>query len=685
MDTKIETLHQIFDKMSYGENLEDTTEASEWLQSTEIQDKSNDVDDVLKGIKQSTEKVQKQHLIRLAQEIRGKSNVIAQIEIIQRGVLSKDTKKSTDIIAQYLFYYANFIKRSNEKDKKGESKGLNVAVFEDDSPLWLLALAIIPSIVSGYTILIQTGIKFARVVKYILELAKKVGIPEEFFVLVPSCNCSVSSNDTELQLYLNNERVGIIILFLDLLNPKYKGVNKLNKKILVFSSYKTSVIVFDDADTDSAVENIIEAAWGYQGMNPWSVDTVIIQENVFNKVEVKLRRKLEILKIGYGNDRNADISYPTNSKIFKNLTKQVNKAKSLGITVYQKEISTNSDFTPTLIIGSKVSTNNVIETLENSSAVTLVPFRFIDEAVNLANNSRQGLGVSVWCENIGLVNEVARKLNVNNVWINSHGLLSPEVPLIPFKDSGLGFFGSKFGIAEYARISPPIQRGPFELPDTYKNVEVVKNAINLGKRASSIWNKMTFLEKSLVFLQIEKLIDENKSKIISKVPDAWLVNLLQTIEGGVSVIPGIGGTLSINGFNVTSSKEPKGVLVIETRTDIDTHCWKLIIAALLEGNSVILLNESAATVSLYQDISKQFPAGVLSVLPYSLDAVKTCSLHKELDGYFSNESNIIFSLLPLSESKIFGFTSDDWEDNFRKVILVKNVWSNIGLSFQCNL
>lgn len=46
-------------------------------------------------------------------------------------------------------------------------------------------------------------------------------------------------------------------------------------------------------------------------------------------------------------------------------------------------------------------------------ALTLLPFRSIDEGVNLANNGRQGLGVSVWSENIGLLNEVAIKLKVS--------------------------------------------------------------------------------------------------------------------------------------------------------------------------------------------------------------------------------------------------------------------------------
>lgn len=62
--------------------------------------------------------------------------------------------------------------------------------------------------------------------------------------------------------------------------------------------------------------------------------------------------------------------------------------------------------------GSRVNTNNVVSSPDVNCALTLLPFRSIDEGVNLANNGRQGLGVSVWSENIGLLNEVAIKLKV---------------------------------------------------------------------------------------------------------------------------------------------------------------------------------------------------------------------------------------------------------------------------------
>jgi len=430
----------------------------------------------------------------------------------------------------------------------------------------------------------------------------------------------------------------------------------------------------------------VEAAWGYQGMLPWSINTILVQESIIQNFTKKLKVRLQSVKVGHGNDNMADISYPSDPSIVQKLNNTVNKAKGLGIEIFQIETTNLSNFTPTLILGSKVDTNNVLSGPENDSAVTLVAFRSIDEAVTLANNTRQGLGASVWSENVGLVNEVARKLKVSNVWINSHGLFSPELPLVPLKDSGVGFFGGEQGFSEYLNIKIPdiSPTSPSELPKTFKNIDAVKNAISSGKNASVSWSKTTFLEKLKIFQQLSAFTECNKKKILEKLPENWLNNFNTLLATSVFQARKAPPTLTYNGYSVTSLVCPKGVVVIEMRSAIEKHNVHLLLASILEGNAVILLNEPQETQAFYQDIAKKLPTGVLTVLPYSLDAVKTASQHKELNAYFSEES-IVFGSLPLCDSKVFGVVLNQWEDVYGRVRTVKNIWSNIGQSSQCNL
>lgn len=170
----------------------------------------------------------------------------------------------------------------------------------------------------------------------------------------------------------------------------------------------------------------------------------MVQEDVYAEVIKKLKGKIEKLRIGNGTDALADISYPMKNDIVK-LERKIKDARNQGIDVYVPNTQTEK-FQPTLFIGMTVYNNNVIEENKNvCPAATILSFRTPKESVALANNSKQGLGASVWSENISLVNEVVRQLNVGNVWVNSHGIIKPNVPFTTYKSDGIGYVGGSNG------------------------------------------------------------------------------------------------------------------------------------------------------------------------------------------------------------------------------------------------
>lgn len=84
----------------------------------------------------------------------------------------------------------------------------------------------------------------------------------------------------------------------------------------------------------------------------------------------------------------------------------ISNAKQQGIEVFQSP-NNFKGFVPTLLIGEICLSSN------NLPLANVVTFRTINEAVTLANNTRQGFGVIVWTENISRANEVHKKLNVS--------------------------------------------------------------------------------------------------------------------------------------------------------------------------------------------------------------------------------------------------------------------------------
>ena len=82
----------------------------------------------------------------------------------------------------------------------------------------------------------------------------------------------------------------------------------------------------------------------------------------------------------------------------------------------------------------------------------VVKFANVDDAIARANNSDNGLGGSVWTNDMARARDIAAKLECGSVWINKHGMIQPNVPFGGVKRSGLGVEFGEEGLQEYTDI-----------------------------------------------------------------------------------------------------------------------------------------------------------------------------------------------------------------------------------------
>src|SRR4030043_2157784 len=84
--------------------------------------------------------------------------------------------------------------------------------------------------------------------------------------------------------------------------------------------------------------------------------------------------------------------------------------------------------------------------------VGVMPFKTIDEAIKLANDSVYGLAAIVFTENLSLANYLSRKINAGNVAINNVDAGVIYAPYGGWKDSGFGHEHGPEGLYEYLLI-----------------------------------------------------------------------------------------------------------------------------------------------------------------------------------------------------------------------------------------
>lgn len=79
----------------------------------------------------------------------------------------------------------------------------------------------------------------------------------------------------------------------------------------------------------------------------------------------------------------------------------------------------------------------------------LLPFRDVDDAVRLANDTAYGLAANVWCDDPVLARQVASRIRAGTVWINGGGAMRPDAPFGGFGRSGVGRELGEWGMREY--------------------------------------------------------------------------------------------------------------------------------------------------------------------------------------------------------------------------------------------
>jgi len=216
------------------------------------------------------------------------------------------------------------------------------------------------------------------------------------------------------------------------------------------------MIVCDDADIPAAVEGVIRGRFYNCGQVCTAVKRLYVFDSIADEFVRRLKSRVEALVVGNGIDRGVGMGPLNNRAGFKRVIGQVDTARERdegeivtgGRTPGGEEYRQGFFFLPTLI--TRVPYDSVLFSEEVFGPVLpIATVPGLDEALDLANNSRYGLGASVWTRNADVIARATENLDAGIVWVNQHLRIPPEVPFGGTKESGIGRENGSRALLEY--------------------------------------------------------------------------------------------------------------------------------------------------------------------------------------------------------------------------------------------
>jgi acyl-CoA reductase-like NAD-dependent aldehyde dehydrogenase len=226
------------------------------------------------------------------------------------------------------------------------------------------------------------------------------------------------------------------------------------KKVVLELGGKSANIIFEDADLDRAVVDVIGGFTIHCGQGCALLTRTLVHESLYDELVSRVTAMLPFVAVGDPTDPQVAmgplISAAQRERVERYIKTGVDEGARIAYGGNRPAGLDKGFFVePTLFVD--VDNSMTIAQQEIFGPVgVVIPFRDQDEAVRLANDSEYGLGGGVWSADPVRALEVARQLRTGYVNVNGGGgSLSPHGPFGGYKQSGLGREWGHYGLSEF--------------------------------------------------------------------------------------------------------------------------------------------------------------------------------------------------------------------------------------------
>jgi len=430
------------------------------ISDKELEKKLSLASETFNSWKKTTFKERSLLVRKLGEYLRDHKEDFSRLQMLEMGKTMKSGPAGMEKCATLCDYYADNAEtilgietlRTDKKEQyvRFDPLGVVLAVMPWNFPFWQVYRFAIPALMSGNVCLLKHASNVPQCSEAIEESFRLCGFPPGVFqnLLLPSSRVKNLIHDSRIAAVTltGSEKAGSEV-------ARISGEEI--KKVVLELGGSDPFIVFADADIQKAAKTAVLARLqSNTGQSCVAAKRFIVEESIKDSFVKDVVAELSKLSLGDPSDKETDIGPLALEQILLEVEAQVKKSVSLGAKIIcggERRKGKGYFYLPTVITNIKKGMP-VYDEEVFGPVFPVISFKTEAEAIQIANDTRYGLGASIFTSDLNRAKRIIPQIEAGNVCVNDIVRSDPRAPFGGVKKSGYGRELGTYGIKEFVNI-----------------------------------------------------------------------------------------------------------------------------------------------------------------------------------------------------------------------------------------
>ncbi|KAI0512939.1 aldehyde dehydrogenase [Xylaria bambusicola] len=220
------------------------------------------------------------------------------------------------------------------------------------------------------------------------------------------------------------------------------------KRVTLELGGNDAAVICDDVDIPSVVNSVAFLSFVHSGQICMAIKRIYVHEKIYDQFLAEMVKQVKTFKMGDRSDPEAFFGPVQNEMQYEKVKSLYAKIGAEGwkAAVGGEIKDSEGFFLPATIIDNPPDDSEIVQHEPFGPIVPVLKWSDEEDVIRRVNDTKLGLGASVWSSDVPRAQRMAEQLEAGSIWVNTHFELAPSVPFGGHKESGIGMDWGEVGL-----------------------------------------------------------------------------------------------------------------------------------------------------------------------------------------------------------------------------------------------